>query len=128
MTGVQADKPVTDQRDIIAHKDRLWHAENRQYTYDIVSLGAPLDHFGGHVFDGAAKRVGPLLSLVSGQFLGQTKIGEHDMSVLVHQDVFQLDISVDDTQLEQKENYYYTIYLELTISSQGFGGNLPDPD
>lgn len=57
-------------------------------TYDIVPLGAPFDHFGGHVFDGAAKRVGPLLPLVSGQFLGQTKIGEDDMSILIHQDVF----------------------------------------
>lgn len=65
---------------------------------------AASNHFWRHVFHGTAKRVRPG-STVSiafrGQFLAETEVGKDDVAGWVHQDVFELDVPVDDPQLKQ---------------------------
>ena len=55
-----------------------------------------------HVLDGATEGVGPLLRLCRQELPTQAKVCQRDVTILVEQDVLQLDVAVDDSVLEEE--------------------------
>lgn len=74
--------------------------QETEITYDVMPLSAPFDDFRRHILDGTAEGVSSLITgALAWQLFAQSEIRQDDMSGLVHQDIFQFDVPVDDTQL-----------------------------
>ena len=62
------------------------------------------DNLRRHVLDGAAEGVGALVGLVSPEGPAQPEVGEDDVTVLIEEDVLQLDVAIYHTALDDKNN------------------------
>ena len=74
-----------------------------QESAQAVDVGASvvavaLEDFGAHVFWGAAEGIA---FLAFWDFLGETEIGDFDVAIDIDEDIFWLDVSVDDVQAMQ---------------------------
>ena len=61
------------------------------------------DHLGRHVLDGPAEGKGTLFNFVREELATKAEVGEGDVAVAVQENVFQLDVPVDDAVLEMKK-------------------------
>lgn len=62
-----------------------------------MSLAAAPDDLGSHILDGPAEGVGP--ALAAAELLGETEVGQHDVTFSVQEDVLELYVPVDYAEL-----------------------------
>jgi len=58
-----------------------------------------LDDLRGHVLNGATEWVRTVVTVCWQELLTEAEVCEYDVAVPIQQDILQLDVAVDDTQL-----------------------------